>query len=92
MADDKKNILDAGEVDESSKPGKVEPAKAALPVQDQPALAKAEAPMAEGSSKVVRPFTAEKPVEGKTAPAPCSGVTGSSRLGAYQRQGYSCFA
>ena len=44
MADDKKNIPDAGKVDESPKPGKVEPAKTAPLVQDQPALAKAETP------------------------------------------------
>ena len=43
MADDKKNIPDAGKVDEPSKPGKVEPAKAAPPVQVQSAPAKAEA-------------------------------------------------
>lgn len=45
MADDKKNIPDAGKVDDSPKPGTVEPAKAAPPVQDQPAPAKAEAPV-----------------------------------------------
>ena len=44
MADDKKSIPDAGKVDESPKPGKVEPAKTAPPVQDQPTPAKAEAP------------------------------------------------
>lgn len=44
MADDKKNIPDAGKVDEPPKPGKVEPAKAAPPVQVQSAPAKAEAP------------------------------------------------
>ena len=44
MADDKKNIPDAGKVDEPTKPGKVEPVKADSPVQDQPASAKAEAP------------------------------------------------
>ena len=44
MADDKKNIPDAGKVDESPKPGKAEPAKTAPLVQDQPALAKAETP------------------------------------------------
>ena len=41
MADDKKNIPDAGKVDEPPKPGKVEPVKADHPVQDQPAPAKA---------------------------------------------------
>ena len=44
MADDKKNIPDAGKVDEPPKPGKVEPDKAAPPVQDQPTPAKTEAP------------------------------------------------
>lgn len=37
MADDKKNISDARKVDEPPEPGKVESAKAAPPVQDQPA-------------------------------------------------------
>ena len=53
MADDKKNIPDAGKVDEPPKPGKVEPVKADPPVQDQPAPAKAEAPMTVDASKVV---------------------------------------
>ena len=44
MADDKKSIPDAGKVDEPPKPGKVEPDKAAPPVQDQPTPAKTEAP------------------------------------------------
>ena len=44
MADDKKNIPDAGNVGDPPKPGKVEPAKAVPPMQDQPAPAKAEAP------------------------------------------------
>ena len=44
MADDKKNIPDAGKVDDSPKQGKIEPAKAAPLAQDQPAPAKAEAP------------------------------------------------
>ena len=51
MADDKKGIPDAGKVDEPPKPGKVEPAKAAPPVQDQPAPAKTEAPEVEGVSQ-----------------------------------------
>lgn len=70
MADDKMNIPDAGKVDDSPKLGKVEPAKAVPPAQDQPAPAKAEAPETEDASKVVTPPTAEKPVEGKTAPNP----------------------
>ena len=72
MADDKKNISDAGKIDEPPKPGKVEPVKADFPVQDQSAPAKAEAPMTEDASKVVMPTTAEKPVEGKTAPDPAA--------------------
>ena len=53
MADDKKNIPDAGKVDEHSKPGKVEPVKADPPVQDHSAPAKAEAPVIEGVSETV---------------------------------------
>ncbi len=64
MADDKKNIPDAGKVDEPPKPGKVEPVKADPPVQDQSAPAKAEAPVVEGASKVVTP-----PVVEQSAPA-----------------------
>ena len=52
------------------KPGKVEPVKADSPVQDQPTPARAGAPATEDASKVVTPLTAEKPVEGKTAPDP----------------------
>ena len=72
MADDKKNIPDAGKVDDSPKPGKVEPVKADPPVQDQPAPAKVDASVVEGASKVATPPTAEKPVEGKTFPAPAT--------------------
>ena len=49
MADDKKNIPDAGKVDDSPKQGKIEPAKAAPLAQDQPAPAKAEAPKDKGA-------------------------------------------
>ena len=59
MADDKKNIPDAGKVDEPPKPGKVEPVKTDIPVQNQPAPANAEAPMIEDASKVVTPIAAE---------------------------------
>ena len=72
MADDKKNVPDAGKVDEPPKPGKVEPVKADSPAQDQPAPAKVEAPVTEGVPKGVTPPTAEKPVEGKTAPDPAA--------------------
>ena len=69
MADDKKNIPDAGKVDEPPKPGKVEPVKADSPVQDQPAPAKAEAPVIEDASKGGKPPTAEQPAPaGKEAP------------------------
>lgn len=77
MADDKKNIPDAGKVDEHPKPGKVEPVKADPPVQDQPAPAKADASVVEGASKVATPPTAEQPApadeeapKDKDAPAP----------------------
>ena len=53
MADDKKNIPDAGKVDNPPELGKVE--QAAPPVQDQPAPAKAEAPVVEDASPVVTP-------------------------------------
>lgn len=69
MADDKKNIPDAGKVDDSPKPGTVEPAKTDSPVQDQPAPAKAEAPVIEDASKVVTPPAAEQSAPaGKEAP------------------------
>lgn len=61
MADDKINIPDPGKVGDPPKLGKVEPVKAAPPVQNQPALAKAEAPVIEDASKVVKPPTAEQP-------------------------------
>ena len=77
MADDKKNIPDAGKVDEPPKPGKVEPVKADPPVQDQPAPAKADASVVEGAFKVATPPTAEQPApavkeapKDKDAPAP----------------------
>ena len=58
MADDKKNIPDAGKVDEPPKSGKVEPVKTDSPVQDQPAQA-----------KVVPPPGAEQPAPaGKDTP------------------------
>lgn len=77
MADDKKSIPDAGKVDEPPKPGKVEPAKTAPPVQDQLSPAKTEAPEVEGAPKVITPPAAEQPApagkeapKGKDAPAP----------------------
>ena len=70
MADDKKNIPDAGKVDELPKPGKTEPVKTAPTVQDQTAPAKAEAPVVEDASPVVTPpLAAEQPAPaGKEAP------------------------
>ena len=52
MVDDKKNIPDAGKAGESPKPEKAEPVKADSPVHDQPARAKAGAPVIEDASKV----------------------------------------
>lgn len=51
MADDKKNIPDAGKEDNPPKPEKVEPAKTAPPVQDQAAPANAEAPAEADTAK-----------------------------------------
>ena len=90
MADDKKNISDAGKVDEPPNPGKVEPVKAAPPVQDQPAPAKADASVVEGASKVATPPTAEQPAPaGKEAPkdkdAPAPSKEGSP-LGKDEKQ------
>ena len=77
MVDDKKNIPDAGKAGESPKPEKAEPVKADSPVHDQPAPAKAGAPVIEDASKVVTPPAAEQPAladkevsKGKDAPAP----------------------
>ncbi len=44
MADDKKNIPDAGTIDEPPKPGTVEPVKADPPVQGRPAPVKMKGP------------------------------------------------
>ena len=65
MADDKKNIPDAGKVDNPPDPGKVEPAKTAPPAQDQLAPAKTEAPKdkdapAPSKESVPRPGKDEK--------------------------------
>lgn len=91
MADDKKNIPDAGKVDEPPKPGKVEPVKADPPVQDQPAPAKADASVVEGASKVATPPAAEQPVpaakealKDKDAPAPS--MEGSPQPGKDEKQ------
>lgn len=81
MADDKKNIPDAGKVDNPPEPGKVEPVKAAPPVQDQPAPAKADASVVEGAPKVATSPAAEQPgkdekqttIPGMGDPAPGKG-------------------
>lgn len=91
MADDKKNIPDAGKVDESPKLGKIEPAKADPPVQDRPAPAKEEAPVIEDASKVVTPPAAEQPAPaGKEAPkdkdAPAPSKEGSPQPGKDTKQ------
>ena len=91
MADDKKNIPDAGKVDEPPKPGKVEPAKAAPPVQDQPAPAKADASVVEGAPKVATPPAAEQPAPAdKEAPkdkdAPAPSMEGTPQPGKDEKQ------
>ena len=72
MADDKKNIPDAGKVDESPKPGKVEPIKADSTVQE-PAPAKTESPVVEGTPQ---PGKDEKQttIPGMGDPAPAGKV------------------
>ena len=82
MVDDKKNIPDAG---------KVEPAKAVPPAQDQPAPAKADTSMVEGAPKVATPPTAEQPAPaGKEAPkgkdAPVPSMEGAPQLGKSEKQ------
>lgn len=85
MADDKKNILDAGKVDEPPNLVKIEPVKADPPVQDQPAPAKVEAPVVEGASKVVTPPAAEQPAAvGKDTPTPSK--EGAPQLGKEEKQ------
>ena len=91
MADDKKNIPDAGKVDNPTEPGKVEPAKAAPPVQDQPAPAKADASVVEGAPKVATPPAAEQPAPAdKEAPkdkdAPAPSMEGTPQPGKDEKQ------
>lgn len=80
MADDKKNIPDAGRVDNPLKQGKVEPVKAVPPVQDQSATAKAETPKDKGapapSKEGVPPGKDEKQttIPGMGDPAPTGKV------------------
>ena len=91
MVDDKKSIPDAGKVDEPPKPEEVESVKADLPVQDQPAPAKAEAPVVEGTPKVVTPSVAEQPAPAKTEAsknkdAPAPSMEGSPQPGKDEKQ------
>ena len=91
MADDKKNIPDAGKVDEPPKLGKVEPVKADFPVQDQPAPAKADASVVEGAPKVATPPAAEQPAPAdKEAPkdkdAPAPSMEGTPQPGKDEKQ------
>ena len=91
MADDKKNIPDVGKVDNPPEPGKVEPVKAAPPVQDQPAPAKADASVVEGAPKVATPPAAEQPAPAdKAAPkdkdAPAPSMEGTPQPGKDEKQ------
>ena len=91
MADDKKNIPDTGKVDESPKPGKVEPVKADSPAQDQHTPAKTETPVVEGATTVITPPAAEQPAPaGKEAPkgkdAPAPSVAGVPQSGKDEKQ------
>ena len=91
MADDKKNIPDAGKVDELPKPGKTEPVKTAPTVQDQTAPAKTETPVVEGATTVITPPAAEQPAPaGKEAPkgkdAPAPSVAGAPQPGKDEKQ------
>ena len=91
MADDKKNIPAVGKVDNPPEPGKVEPVKAAPPVQDQPAPAKADASVVEGAPKVATPPAAEQPAPAdKAAPkdkdAPAPSMEGTPQPGKDEKQ------
>ena len=79
MADDKKNIPDAGKVDEPTNPGKVEPAKADSPVRDQPAPAKTEAPVVEGAPQSGK-SEKQTTIPGMGAPAPAGKVVDFSAV------------
>ena len=70
MADDKKNIPDAGKVNEPAKAENTEPMKADPPVPEQPAPAKTEAPAEEEALKTAAPLAAKKaPAPGAEQPA-----------------------
>ena len=71
MADDKKDIPDAGKVNEPAKAENTEPIKADLAAPQQPAPAKAEALAEEDASKTAAPPAAEKATApGAEKPAP----------------------
>ena len=89
MADDKKNIPDAGKIDNPPELGKVE--QAAPPVQDQPTPAKADASVVEGAFKVATPPAAEQPAPAdKEAPkdkdAPAPSMEGTPQPGKDEKQ------
>lgn len=67
MADDKKNISDAGKVNEPAKAENTEPMKEGPAAPEQPTPFKPEAPAVEGAPKAAAPPAAEK------APAPEQG-------------------
>lgn len=70
MADDKKNIPDAGKVNEPAKAENTEPMKADPSVPEQPAPAKTEAPAEEEALKTAAPLAAKKaPAPGAEQPA-----------------------
>lgn len=71
MADDKKNIADAGKVNEPAKAENTEPMKADPAMPEQPAPSKTETPVVEGAPKAAAPPAAEKAsAPGAEQPAP----------------------
>ena len=71
MADDKKNIPDAGKVNEPAKAENTEPMKADPAMPEQPSPSKLEAPAVEDAPKAAVPPVAEKaPTPGAEQPAP----------------------
>lgn len=71
MSDDKKNIPDAGKVNEPVKAENTEPMKEGPAAPEQPSPSKPEAPAVEGAPKAAAPPAAEKaPAPGAEQPAP----------------------
>ena len=71
MSDDKKNIPDAGKVNEPVKAENTEPMKEGPAAPEQPSPSKPETPVVEGAPKVAAPPAAEKaPTPGAEQPAP----------------------